>query len=103
MARVKNIDSIPDNFVLISLYVDDRQELKKEHQFNVKMSENHIKAIKTIGDKWATFQYLNFKTASQPYYVTLNTDLEILNECKQYAGIYEYQSWLKKNLDTFRK
>lgn len=94
---------LKENFVLISLYVDDRQELKKEHKFSVKINENHLKTIKTIGDKWATFQYLNFQTASQPYYVTLNSNLEILNESKQYAGIYEYQSWLQKSLDTFRK
>lgn len=52
--------------------------------------KNHLKSIETVGDKWSTFQYLNFQTASQPYYVTMNSNLEILNEAKQYTGIDEY-------------
>ncbi|MGK0412442.1 MAG: thiol:disulfide interchange protein [Polaribacter sp.] len=94
---------LKENYVLISLYVDDRQELPEEQQFKIKVHKNHLKSIKTIGDKWSTFQYLNFQTASQPYYVTMNSNLEILNTAKQYAGIEEYQTWLQQSLEMFRK
>jgi thiol:disulfide interchange protein DsbD len=86
---------LKENYVLISLYVDDRKELSKDNQFKIKLSENHLKSIETIGDKWSTFQYLNFQTASQPYYVIMTAELEILNEAKQYTGIDEYYEWLK--------
>jgi hypothetical protein len=81
--------------VLISLYVDDRKALSEDEQFKIKLSENHLKSIETVGDKWSTFQYVNFQTASQPYYVTMNANLEIRNEARQYAGIDEYYEWLK--------
>ena len=66
----------------------------------MKLNENHLKDIETIGDKWSTFQYLNFQTASQPFYVTMTSDLEILNEAKQYSGVDEYYEWLAKSLET---
>ena len=91
---------LKDEYVLISLYIDDRKELPKDTQFKVKLNENHLKDIETIGDKWSTFQYLNFQTASQPYYVTMTADLEILNEAKQYSGVDEYYEWLAKSLET---
>ena len=39
-----------------------------------------IKKIRTIGDKWATFQTLNFENNSQPFYVLLDTDMNLLNK-----------------------
>lgn len=93
---------LKDDYVLISLYVDDRQELPKEAQFKVKLTENRLKSIETIGDKWSTFQYLNFRTASQPYYVTLSPDLTILNKSIQYATIDDYALWLKTGLKNYR-
>lgn len=89
---------LKDEYVLISLYIDDRKELIKDTQFKVKLNENNLKDIETIGDKWSTFQYLNFQTASQPYYVTMTADLEILNKAKQYTSTEEYLEWLKAGL-----
>jgi len=89
---------IKDNYVLISLYVDDRKALSEEQQFKIKLNENHLKSIETVGDKWSTFQYLNFQTASQPYYVKMNSNLEILNEAKQYVPTEEYYEWLTGSL-----
>lgn len=93
--KVYNV--LKENYVLISLYVDDRKELPKEEQFNIKLNKNHLKSIVTVGDKWSTFQYLNFETASQPYYVLLSNNLEILDKAKQYVGVDEYYNWLKLN------
>lgn len=90
---------LKNDYVLISLYIDDRKKLLEEKQFQIKLSDTHLKTIETIGDKWATFQYLNFNTASQPYYVTIDTNLKILNEAKQYANTDEYYNWLKTSLE----
>ncbi len=92
---------INEKFVLISLYVDDRKELPIDNQFDIKYNSGKIKKIRTIGDKSATFQALNFKTASQPYYVLLNTKLEILNSPIQYTSKDVYQNWLEEGLDNF--
>lgn len=96
----KVYELLKENYVLISLYVDDRKALAEEEQLKIKLSENHLKSIETVGDKWSTFQYLNFQTASQPYYVTMTADLEILNEAKQYSGVDKYYEWLTKSLET---
>ncbi|ARV06316.1 hypothetical protein BTO04_06205 [Polaribacter sp. SA4-10] len=94
----KVYEVLKNEYVLISLYIDDRKELPKEDQFKVKLNKNHLKSIETIGDKWSTFQYLNFQTASQPYYVTMSNQLEILNEVKQYTSTDEYYNWLTDSL-----
>ncbi|MDC1237656.1 thioredoxin family protein, partial [Polaribacter sp.] len=71
---------LKEEYILISLYVDDNEkELPKAAQFDFRKANGNIKKIKTYGDKWSTFQILNFKNASQPYYILMNADLEILN------------------------
>jgi len=92
---------INENYVLISLYVDDRKELPIEEQFDFERADQNIKKIKTIGDKWATFQIVNFQTASQPYYLVLNSDLEMLNSPKEYTDKADYTNWLKTGLENF--
>ena len=95
-------DLINNNFVLISLYVDDRKELKKVNQLDLKYKSGKIKEIRTIGDKSATFQALNFKSASQPYYVLLDPNLKILNSPIQYTTKDIYQAWLEEGLKAFK-
>ena len=95
-------DLINNNFVLISLYVDDRKELKKVNQLDLKYKSGKIKEIRTIGDKSATFQALNFKSASQPYYVLLDPNLKILNSPIQYTTKNVYQAWLEEGLKAFK-
>lgn len=95
----KVYEILKEKYTLISLYIDDRKELPKDLQFKVKLNENHLKSIETIGDKWSTFQYLNFQTASQPYYVTMTSDLEILNKAQQYSDTETYYNWLLESLE----
>lgn len=91
---------INEEFVLISLYVDDRKDLDPENQIILKYKSGKTKFIKTIGDKAATFQAINFKSASQPYYVLISPDLRILNKPIQYTSKDNYLSWLKEGLNS---
>ena len=107
----ENVWSVPNvyqtlknNYILISLYVDDNEkELPKNQQFDFLKENGRIKKIKTVGDKWSTFQVINFKNASQPYYVLLSPNLEILNTAQQYTDKETYYSWLQKGLQNFKK
>ena len=90
-------------FVLISLYVDDRKKLPKEQQFEFQYKSGRVKTIETIGQKWGTFQTLNFNAASQPYYVLMTPDLEILNTAVQYTDRDTYLNWLNTGLQRFNK
>jgi len=91
---------INDNFVLISLYVDDRKELDVKDFITLKYKSGKEKIIKTVGEKGATFQAINFKSASQPYYVLLDNNLRILNKPIQYTSKDNYLSWLKEGLNS---
>ncbi|WP_067037310.1 protein-disulfide reductase DsbD family protein [Allomuricauda sp. CP2A] len=91
---------LKDEYVLISLYVDDRKELPETEKFDFKFDSGRIKSIETIGQKWGTFQTVNFNAASQPYYVLLSPNLEILNDAVQYVDVETYEEWLKSGLEN---
>lgn len=95
-------DHIKNDYILISLYVDDDKELEASEQFKYIKPNGSLKTIKTIGNKWATFQTLNFKNNSQPYYVLLDGDLNLLNKPVGYTpNGTEFEAWLAKGLKTF--
>jgi len=91
-----------EKYVIISLYVDDKAALPKNQQFEFKRANGQIKNINTIGEKWATFQTVNFETASQPFYVLMSPDLELLNHPEKYTDKTTYLNWLKKGLTNFK-
>nr|WP_293300886.1 thioredoxin family protein [Allomuricauda sp.] len=90
---------LKEEYVLISLYVDDRKELSDAEKFDFQYDSGRIKAIETVGQKWGTFQTINFNAASQPYYVLLSPDLEILNDAVQYVDVETYEKWLRSGLE----
>ena len=95
---------IEKNFILVSLYVDDRKKLKEEDQFLFTSSDNSKKSIKTIGDKYATFQSENFKNASQPLYALITADEQLLNRPVGYTpNAKEYAAWLQCGLNAFKQ
>ena len=97
-------EMLKNDYILISLYVDDnKKELPKNQQFDFLKENGKLKKIKTVGDKWSTFQSINFKNASQPYYVLLSPELEVLNTTQQYTDKETYYAWLKKGLTNFKK
>ncbi|NNL08544.1 MAG: DUF255 domain-containing protein [Croceitalea sp.] len=90
-----------DEYVLISLYVDDRKELPTNQQFDFAFESGRVKTITTIGQKWGTFQTINFNAASQPYYVLLSPNMEILAPAVQYVDTDTYETWLKSGLKSY--
>ena len=92
------VKKLMQQYVLISLYVDDKEELPKDKQFDFKHHNGRVEYIKTIGDKWATFQEVNFSSASQPYYVLLSPDTELLSTPVQYVDVETYKKWLRKGV-----
>ncbi len=93
---------ITDDYILVSLYVDDRKQLDSDNTFNFLKPTGGTKAIKTVGDKWATFQTVNFKNNSQPYYILIDTDFNLLNSPLGYTPDADaYLEWLQQGLNTF--
>jgi len=65
------LKKLKEDYVLISLYVDDKTELAEVEKY---VSSFSGKNIKTIGQKWSDFQASTFGTNSQPYYVIAGHD-----------------------------
>ncbi|WP_299224918.1 protein-disulfide reductase DsbD [uncultured Psychroserpens sp.] len=102
-SKSKVFDMLNDNYVIISLYVDDRKELSEDQKFEYLKPSGNVKKIKTIGDKWATLQTINFKNNSQPFYVLLDHDMKMLNHTTAYTpNDDEYLEWLKVGLQNFK-
>jgi thiol:disulfide interchange protein len=95
---------LKEDYILISLYIDDNEkELPIAQQFDFLKKNGKVKRIETVGDKWSTFQVINFKNASQPFYVLLSPDLEVLNSSQQYTDRDIYYNWLQEGLKNFNK
>ncbi|HXD79335.1 MAG TPA: thioredoxin family protein [Puia sp.] len=95
---------IQKDYILVSLYVDDRQLLPENQQFLFTANDGSKKEIRTIGDKYATLQSENFKNASQPYYVLIDPNERLLTLPVAYTpSATEYAQWLRCGLDAFHR
>lgn len=94
---------IEKDYILVSLYVDDRKLLPEDQQFLFTTSNGFKKEIKTIGDKFATMQTENFSNNSQPFYVLISPDEKLLTHPVGYTPDHKaYADWLKCGLDAFK-
>ncbi len=90
---------INEDFVLISLYVDDKLEMD-----TVLKSAVTNTRIRTLGQKWADFQIANFQQNSQPLYVIVSPDERVLTTPRGYDSDVEgYASFLDCGLNTFKE
>jgi thiol:disulfide interchange protein DsbD len=100
--EVKRIMS--EKYVLVSLYVDDKEKLPAAKQFTYTTKDGIQKEIITIGNKWATFETENFKNNAQPLYAIINADEILLNNPVGYTpDAKEYRDWLLCGIDAFEK
>ena len=94
---------IKDKYILVSLYVDDRQKLPADKQFVFTATDSSTKEIRTVGNKWATFQAENFKQVTQPLYVVLSPDGKLITNPIGYTSDAEtYKEWLNCGVRTYR-
>lgn len=87
---------IQDNFILVSLYVDDRANLPVAERFTYTTQGGQQKQINTVADLWATFETENFNQSSQPLYVVLSPDQVLQSNPIGYTpDIQQYLEWLQ--------
>ena len=92
---------LKDDFVLISLYVDSKEELPKAEQY---VSPETGKEIVTVGNKWSDFQITRYKNNAQPYYIILDDNGKDLTKQIGYTpDVEEYKAWLEDGLSKFKK
>lgn len=95
------IRRLREDYVLISLYVDDKTELKEDEKY---ISSFSGKKVNTIGQKWSDFQASKFGTNSQPYYIITDHDGKIMVPPQAYnLDISNYVSFLDKGKIAFEQ
>lgn len=101
----KVVDSLMRNeFIVVSLYVDEKKNLPLVEQRVVTLTNGTEKSIVSVGDKWSTFQIENFGATSQPQYAIINPGQILLTKTKYYTpDPGEFADWLICGLETFAK
>ncbi len=94
-------DIINNDYVLISLYVDNKTSLPSP----VKVVENgRERTLRTVGDKWSYLQRVKFGANAQPFYVLVNNNGMPLNKSYSYnEDIPKYVEFLQTGLDNYKK
>jgi thiol:disulfide interchange protein len=97
------LSKLKNDYVVISLYVDDKKELPVDQQIEVTQVTGSKRVLKNYGHKWAHFQATYFNNNSQPYYVLLSPDGEMLNQPVGYlTNPSEFAAFLQCGLDAFQ-
>lgn len=94
-------DKLNNDFILISLYVDDKQPLDKP----IEVVENGRKrTLRTVGDKWSYLQRSKFGANAQPFYVILdNKGMPLAGSYSYDENISHYTDFLNKGLSNYKK
>ena len=98
-SKPKIYELLDNNYVIISLYVDDRTKLSDTEKFKYINKSGRIQYINNIGRRWSLFQQINFNNASQPYYVAMLPSGKILSEPIQFTSDKNFQNWLEKSIE----
>ena len=93
-------DKLTKDYVLISLYVDDKTPLPQpmEVTFN-----GEKRTLRTVGDKWSYLQASKFGANAQPFYVAIDNEGNPLTSSFSYKeDVSAYLDFLNKGLETYR-
>ena len=94
-------DIINNDYVLITLYVDNKTPLSSP----VKIVENGTeRTLRTVGDKWSYLQRVKFGANAQPFYVLIDNEGKPLNKSYSYdESIPKYIEFLQTGLENYKK
>lgn len=94
-------DKLNKDYVLISLYVDDKTPLKQPVE--VKLPDGTSRTLRTIGDKWSYLEQTKFGYLAQPFYVPLDNAGKPLNGSFSFKeDVPAYLEFLDKGLENYR-
>lgn len=94
-------EKLNKDYVLISLYVDDKTPLKQPVE--VKLPDGTSRTLRTIGDKWSYLEQTKFGYLAQPFYVPLDNAGKPLNGSFSFKeDVPAYLEFLDKGLENYR-
>ena len=93
-------EKLNKDYVLISLYVDDKTPLKQPVE--VKLPDGTSRTLRTIGDKWSYLEQTKFGYLAQPFYVPLDNAGKPLNGSFSFKeDVPAYLEFLDKGLENY--
>ena len=94
-------DMLNNQYVLISLYVDDKTPLPQP----IEIAENgQQRTLRTVGDKWSYLQRTKFGANAQPFYVLLDNEGHPLAPSRSYdEDIAAYLQFLRQGLSRYSR
>ena len=96
------LNTLKNDIVLISLYVDDKRKLSEDDIADSKLKPG--KKLRYIGQKWSELQTIKYKTNTQPFYVLMDHNEENLIDPVGYTpNADEYYDWLSEGIGNFEK
>ena len=102
LADEKVINLIEKEYVLVSLYVDDKTPLPEIIRFTDAKGDNVV--LRTVGDKWSYLQRTKFGANAQPFYVLLDNEGHPLNTPRPYdKDIDAYIQFLEEGMAEYKK
>ena len=94
-------DKLKKDYILISLYVDDKTPLKQAVE--VKLPDGTSRTLRTVGDKWSYLEQTKFGYLAQPFYVPLDNAGKPLNGSFSFKeDVPAYLDFLDKGLENYR-
>ena len=99
-ADQKVADIMQNDYVLITLYVDEKTKLPEP----IKVTENgQERTLRTVGDKWSYLQRSKFGANAQPFYVMLDNEGKPLNKSYSYdEDVNKYIDFLQTGLRNYK-
>jgi thiol:disulfide interchange protein len=95
------LQRLRDDYIIIALYVDDRTMLPEDEWIT---SDFDGRVKNTIGSKNLDYQITNFNTNTQPFYVVMDPEGNLLNNPRGYnLDIDAFIDFLDTGLDNFEK
>lgn len=97
--RVKKI--LAEDVVLVSLYVDEQTPLPESEQVFSKYLNNRV--LKTVGNKWTSFEIEHFNANAQPYYILVDKDLNRFSKpLEAELDVEVYLKWLQDGIAKYK-
>ncbi len=94
-------NKLKEEYVIISLYVDEKTKLEEGDQYISPISN---KKIRTIGNLWSDFEVTSFMNNSQPLYALLTPDQKLLNNAVGYTpNVTDYSNFLDCGIEAFKE
>ncbi|MGV3631778.1 MAG: protein-disulfide reductase DsbD family protein [Bacteroidota bacterium] len=101
------IETLKNDVVIVSLHVDEREELPAKEQGEFEVYPGKTMQLSTTGDKWKLMQIKRYNILAQPYYVMHDVNGQDLAngsaDFEHHSNPADFRNWLNKGMNEFNK